>query len=129
MKSAICSAGPDPESPVHGHFSSAPWLLLHDDATGKWESVKNAGGHVEGQCSGGRIARMLSSAGVQALVTGQCGAGALASLRAAGITVYRAEQQNAAQAVEALGAGQLVLLASACAHHSHQHGGGCGHHQ
>jgi predicted Fe-Mo cluster-binding NifX family protein len=128
MKIAICSAGPDPASSVHPHFSSAPWFLIHDVEAGSWQAVGNTGGHVDGQCAGGRLALALGRAGVGALITGQCGAGALNSLRSAGIVVYSADSQPAVEAAERLRQGLLPVMAGACSHHGHQHGGSCGHH-
>ena len=129
MKIAVCAAGADSASPVHGHFSSAPWLLIHDDAAGTWQAIANSGEHVNGQCAGGRLAAMLSGLGVTALVTGQCGAGALAALGAAQIGVYRAEGVTAGESVRQIRSTTLPRMKDACAHESHTHGGQCGHHE
>lgn len=128
MKIAVCAAGPEPTSSVHGHFSSAPWLLIYDDAARAWQAVGNAGGHVNGQCAGGRLAAMLSGLGVSALVTGQCGAGALAALGGAGIGVYSAGGLTASEAAEQVRSSTLPLMREACSHGAHQHDGQCSHH-
>lgn len=129
MKIAVCSAGPDSASPVHGHFSSAPWLLIHDDAAGTWQAIANTGEHVNGQCAGGRLATMLRGLGVTALATGQCGAGALAALGAAQIGVYRAAGLTATEVVQQIQSSSLPLLQEICAHGAHSHNGECGHHE
>jgi len=128
MRIAVCATGSESASLVHGHFSSAPWLLIHEVATGAWEAVGNTGGHVDGQCAGGRLAAMLSGLGVTALVTGQCGAGALAAFGAAQIEVYSAGGLSAGEAVKMLCASSLPAMGQACSHGSHSHDGQCGHH-
>ena len=76
------------ESPVYGHFGSAPFFVLVDAQTDALEIVNNAdAGHLHGNC---QPLKALGHNPVDAVVVGGIGAGALRKLLAAGIRVYRA---------------------------------------
>jgi predicted Fe-Mo cluster-binding NifX family protein len=114
------------DSPVHGHFGSAPAFALVNSEDMAVEQIGNGDhGHVHGACS-----PMKALAGVRpdAVVVGGIGAGALFGLRAAGISVYRCAGGTVSAAVEKLKEGTLeaVTEEGVCAGH---HGGhSCGHH-
>jgi predicted Fe-Mo cluster-binding NifX family protein len=115
------------ESPVYGHFGSAPTFVLVDSETMTVESLGNRDqGHVHGQCS---PLKALAGARPEAVVVGGIGAGALLGLRDAGIRVYRATGKTVAEVVALLKKGDLPEIgwedtcgghggSSGC-HHSH----------
>ena len=112
------------ESPVHGHFGSAPGFLAVDTETGAAEAILNANlGHAHGGCS---PVKALAGHKPDAVLVGGLGAGALAGLRQMGVRVYLASSGTAAEAVAQFKAGKLRELTDAATCGGHAHGHGCG---
>jgi len=114
-----------PESVVYGHFGSASRFMIVDREKGSFEAIDNPDReHDRGRC------QPLSALGgrpVDAVVVGGIGAGALAALNSAGITVYRAVEGSVAENLKLIEAGFLPIftLDQTCA--GHGAGGGCVH--
>jgi predicted Fe-Mo cluster-binding NifX family protein len=109
------------ESPVYGHFGSAPGFALVDSGTMSVQLLRNQDqAHVHGQC---QPLKALASIRPDAVLVGGLGAGALRGLHAAGIKVYRCEGRTIRDAVELLRSGGLpeILEDDACAGHSEGH--------
>lgn len=105
------------ESPVCGHFGSAPAFLLVDSDARSFRILENTNDHHEhGRCV---PVAMLAAERVDAFVVGGIGAGALSKLLAMGAAVYRSAPVPASAALEALAAGSLraVNPTDACAGH------------
>ncbi|HRY43583.1 MAG TPA: NifB/NifX family molybdenum-iron cluster-binding protein [Thermoanaerobaculia bacterium] len=112
------------ESPVSGHFGSAPLYLLVDSETRATRTLTNARAvHEHGAC---RPLDALAGERVDALVVGGIGAGALAKLRGAGIRVFRATAPTASACLDAFLRNEVEEIdpAGACAGHEHDHGAG-----
>jgi len=113
------------DSPLYGHFGSAPAFALVDSDTMSVGLVDNGDrAHDHGACS---PLKALADAQPGAVVVAGIGAGALRGLRAAGIRVYLSAGGTAADAVRRLKAGELpeVREDSAC---GGRHGGhACSH--
>lgn len=93
------------ESPVYGHFGSAPFFLVVDDETGAVEAVSNRDlNHIHGQC---QPLKAIGSAKVDAVVVGGIGAGALNGLLSAGIKSFRAVQGTVKENLELFRKGAL----------------------
>jgi predicted Fe-Mo cluster-binding NifX family protein len=108
------------QSPVCGHFGSAPAFLVVDTDTRVHRVLANTNSHHEhGRCT---PIEMLASLHVDAFVVGGIGPGALANLLAMGAAVYRGALGPVGDALEALASGKLpsVTPADTCGHH---HGG------
>ena len=124
------------DSPICGHFGSAPLFAIVDTDSGAVRVKQNQNQeHAHGQC---RPLRALDGETVERVVVGGIGPGALFKLEKANIEVYRAQGATVSETLAALEAGQLarVTADSACNHghgHGHGHGGGggggCGHGQ
>jgi predicted Fe-Mo cluster-binding NifX family protein len=115
------------ESPVHGHFGSAPGFLAVNTETGAAEAILNANlGHAHGGCS---PVKALAGHKPDAVLVGGLGGGALAGLRQMGVRVYLAPPGTAAEAVAQFKTGTLQELTedAACGGHTHRHGHECGH--
>ena len=96
------------ESPVHGHFGSAPGFLAVDTETGAAEAILNANlGHAHGGCS---PVKALAGHRPDAVLVGGLGAGALAGLRQMGVRVYLVQPGTAAGAVQQFKEGKLQEL-------------------
>lgn len=122
------------DSRLSGHFGSAPCFAIIDTGTRACRVVANANRHhSHGGC---HPVAAIAGLGVQGILVGGIGAGALSHLQAAGIRVWRAEGRTAGAALDAFAAGTPVELTpeAACVHHGHGHGhgqeagshGGCG---
>jgi predicted Fe-Mo cluster-binding NifX family protein len=109
------------ESPVHGHFGSAPAFALVDSETMAVEAIGNSDKvHVHGACN---PMNALAGSNPEAVVVGGIGMGALMGLRAAGIKVYRAAGGTVADVVRQLKTAELTEIEEngACAGHSGGH--------
>ena len=109
------------ESPVYGHFGSAPAFALVDAETMSVKAINNSDhAHVHGACS---PMKALAGARPDAVVVGGIGMGALLGLRAAGIKVFRAVDGTVADAVRQLKAAELPEIEEngACAGHGSGH--------
>ena len=124
----VCFAAAKDEgmsSMVYGHFGSAPVFVMVDTETGNVASVGNRDMiHAHGACN--PIAA-IGGRGVNAVVVGGIGAGALNRLNAEGIEVFAAMAETIAQNLDMLKEGKLPMLTlqHSCAGHQ---GGGCGQH-
>ena len=98
--------------------------IVHSEVVGT-----NGSGH-------GALAGFLKDLGVQALICGGIGSGAITALKGAGIQVFGGVSGSADAAAEQLAKGQLAFNPNVkCDHHEHHHDGaqhdcgahGCGH--
>ena len=111
---------------IFQHFGRTPMFKVYQIENG--EIV--AAGLLDPQGAGhGALVSVLLQYGIEALICGGIGPGAVNFLAKAGIAVYAGNAGSAAAAAEALAAGALAQNADAnCDHHDHEHGEGCGHH-
>lgn len=111
---------------VFQHFGRTEQFKIYDtaDMNGACVVSTNGTGH-------SALAGFLQERGVQALICGGIGGGAMAALHAAGIKVYGGVSGSADEAAAQLASGTLVYDPDIqCSHHSHDHGahgGGCAH--
>ncbi len=109
------------ESPVSGHFGSAPAFALVDPETMSIEELGNRDhNHVHGACS---PMKALAGARPEVVIVGGIGLGALTGLRAAGVQVYRCADGTVADAVRRFKAAQLAQIeeTGACSGHAAGH--------
>lgn len=121
MKIAVTYEGGN----VFQHFGHSQYFKVYDvegGAVRASEVVPTDGfGH-------GALAGFLRKRGVEALICGGIGGGAIAALAEAGIRVYAGVSGSADGAVQAFLRGELAEGAeAACSHHGHGEHGGCGH--
>jgi len=110
------------QSPVSGHFGSAPFFAIVDQDTGACRIIPNSDcHHSHGAC---HPLATLAGEGVDGVVVSGIGAGALNKLQAANIRVFLSEQPTAGDTLTAFKAGTLraATPATACAHHGYGHG-------
>lgn len=113
------------ESPVYGHFGSAPVFVIVDTDNLDVRTVENNNlQHDHGQC---QPMKALSGNIVDAVVVGGIGGGALQRLNAEGIRVFRAVEGSIADNLELVKSGKCpeFLMNMTCAGHLHK--GGCHH--
>ncbi len=111
------------DSPVFGHFGSAPLFMVVDTETREVREIANRDlHHAHGACS---PLKALGGQAADAIVVGGIGAGALMGLNRAGLKVYQAEGATIADNLASLRADGLPELTAdqVCGGHAH----GCGH--
>ncbi len=114
------------DSEVSAHFGSAKSFLVVDTDAMTSRAITNANLHQgHGMC---QPLAALAGQGIQGVVVGGIGYGALMKLRAGGIEVYLSDRSTVRETVEAFKAGALepVDPDQSCAGHGHGPGG-CGH--
>lgn len=114
------------DSPVYGHFGSAPYFVILDTRGNSIEVVANGNrDHRHGQC---HPLAALGGKSVDAVVAGGIGPGALSGLRAAGIRVFRGIEGTVQENLTLLQTGKLPEFAAdhVCPHH-HGPQDGCTH--
>ena len=105
------------ESKVCEHFGSAPFFLLYELDSGSMQTNANSNQHhSHGMC---QPLSALSGQGLNAVICGGMGNGAISKLNSAGIRTYLASGKTAAEVIAAFNAGQLSELTpdKACSHH------------
>jgi predicted DNA-binding protein (UPF0251 family)/predicted Fe-Mo cluster-binding NifX family protein len=109
------------ESPVSGHFGSAPLFMLVDVEKRVATALTNARAvHEHGAC---RPLDALAGNDIDAIVVGGIGAGALMKLQGAGIRVFRATALTVAGCLEAFLKNEVEEIGpgGACGRHGHGH--------
>jgi predicted Fe-Mo cluster-binding NifX family protein len=113
------------ESPVYGHFGSAPHFVVLDSGSGGFEAIRNSDAHHEhGQC---QPTNALGGTSVDMVVVGGIGAGALMKLQNEGIRVFRAVEGKVSENLELLKSGKLPEFAVSMTCAGHKDGHGCAH--
>ena len=107
------------------HFGRSEQFKIYDIQDGKVlnEQVVGTGGTGHGALAG-----LLANGGVDTLICGGIGGGAINALAQASITVYAGAQGSCDACVEALIAGTLAQNGEAtcgCHGHDHEHGESC----
>ncbi len=105
------------EATVYGHFGSAPFFTIYDTANASVEIIVNDNEHhAHGMC---QPMSALNGKGVNAVVTGGAGAGAIQKLNEGGIKVYLTIPGTVADVVAEFASGKLeeITVNNACSHH------------
>lgn len=114
------------------HFGRSEQFKIYDIQDGQVLNEQVVGTDGTGH---GALAGLLANGGVDTLICGGIGGGAINALTQAGITVYAGAQGSCDACVEALIAGTLVQTGEATCdchghdnEHAHEHGESCGCH-
>lgn len=106
----ITAQGTEPSDSVDPRFGRAPYFVLFDTETEKFESLDNSQQVGAPQGAGVQAAQNVVAAGAEVLLTGQCGPKAYQALSAAGVRIYAGTQGTVQEAVQAWRDGSLELL-------------------
>jgi predicted Fe-Mo cluster-binding NifX family protein len=110
------------ESPVYGHFGSAPFFMVLDSTDASLQAIGNTDAHhSHGQC---QPIQALGGTPVDLVVVGGIGAGALMKLQSMGIKVFRAIEGSVNENWRLLQSNQLpeFVVDMTCAGHNGGHG-------
>ncbi|MGN0651116.1 MAG: NifB/NifX family molybdenum-iron cluster-binding protein [Oscillospiraceae bacterium] len=110
---------------IFQHFGHTEYFALYSVENGEVRNSEivsaNGSGH-------GALAEFLAQKGVDVLICGGIGGGAVNALAQQGIELVAGAQGSAAAAVKAYLEGKLVSAGANCDHHDHDHGEhSCGH--
>ena len=107
MKVAITTSGDNLDAPVDPRFGRASAFIIYDTESGEWSTLDNAQNVTAAQGAGIQAGTTVANAGVEAVLTGNCGPRAFSILSTAKIKVYTGLSGTVRQAIEQLEAGQL----------------------
>ena len=109
MKIAITAQGEQLQSPVDPRFGRAKWFVVIDTETGDFETVDNKKNFDAAQGAGIQAGRNVAELGVEAVITGNVGPKAFATLRAAGIDAYIGACGTVQEALDQFKVGELTI--------------------
>jgi predicted Fe-Mo cluster-binding NifX family protein len=105
MKIAISSSGRTLDSQVDQRFGRAEYFIIIETEGMEFEVLNN--NIVASSGAGINTAKLLVDAGVEAVLTGNCGLNAQKTLSAAGIKLYTGVSGTVSDAIESVKAGKL----------------------
>ncbi|WP_418950110.1 NifB/NifX family molybdenum-iron cluster-binding protein [Slackia isoflavoniconvertens] len=110
---------------IFQHFGHTQQFKVYEVEDGKIVASKIIGSNGAGH---GALAGLLSQSGIDVLICGGIGGGAINALGQAGIEVYAGAAGSPDAAVEALLAGALPKVGKATCHSDHAHSHSCANH-
>jgi predicted Fe-Mo cluster-binding NifX family protein len=113
VKIAFTTSGESLEAQLDPRFGRALRFLIYDMDSNHYELLENEKNLNAPQGAGIQAAETVARAGVNCLVTGNCGPKAFQALTAAGIRIYRSDAVTVAEALEAFTEGSLQATQSA----------------
>lgn len=122
MKIAISSTGDRLDAPIDPRFGRCAYFLIGDTDDMNFEAFDNRGVALGGG-AGVQAAQFVASKGAKAVLTGNVGPKAVATLDAAGIAIYSGENGSAKSAVERYRDGKLKATRTANVNEHHGMGG------
>jgi len=113
VKLVITAQGPTLDSPVDPRFGRARCFLLVDSETGSFTAHDNAQNLNAAQGAGIQAAQTVVELGAEAVLTGNVGPKAFATLQAAGVEVFTEATGTVRQALDHLQVGKLKATGKA----------------
>ena len=113
MKVAITSQGKDLNSVADPRFGRAKCFIVVDTETGDFTSHDNSQNLNAVQGAGIQAGRNVIDLGVEAVITGNVGPKAFATLQAGGVKIYVGAAGSVADAIEKFKAGELDCVSKA----------------
>lgn len=110
MKVVVTSQGQDMASQVDPRFGRAKWFIVVDTDSGDFTSHDNSQNLNAVQGAGIQAGRNVIDLGVEAVITGNIGPKAFATLQAGGVKVYIGAAGSVADALEKFKAGGLECV-------------------
>ncbi len=113
MKIVITAEGPNMESPVDPRFGRAKYFLLVDSETGDFTAHDNARNLNAAQGAGIQAAQNVVQLGAEAVLTGNVGPKAFATLQAGEVAIYTGAAGTAREALDQWRANKLQAAGKA----------------
>ena len=105
MKIMLATNEPSLESQVADRFARAPYFVIYDTTTEKFESVENAVDMAHGM--GPKAVQIAIDNGAEVLISALPGGNAMEALKSAGISAYDGRGFKVSEAVEKFKNGEL----------------------
>jgi len=112
MKIAISSNDGKRSTPFSTRFGRCAYFMFVDSETRAWEAKANPAANAQGG-AGPQAVQFLADNQIEATITGRYGPNAFASLDAAGIHAYEAEEGTPEELLEAFLSGSLKRVSAA----------------
>ena len=106
MKIIVTAQGPNLDSPVDPRFGRARYFVVVDTETGEFSPHDNTQNLNAAQGAGIQAGRNVVDLGVEAVLTGNVGPKAFATLQAANIKIYPGASGTVKEAIEKFKAGE-----------------------
>lgn len=113
MKLAITSEGESLQSAVDPRFGRAKFFIVVDTETHVAAAIPNAVNLNAAQGAGIQAGKKIVELGVEAVITGNVGPKAFATLQAGNVKIYTSTAGTVADAIAQMKAGQLKAAGSA----------------
>ena len=113
MKLAITSEGESLQSALDPRFGRAKFFIVVDTDTNAATAIPNAVNLNAAQGAGIQAGKKIVELGVEAVITGNVGPKAFATLQAGNIKIYTSPTGTVADAIEQMKAGKLKAAGSA----------------
>ena len=110
MKIAVSSSGKDLDSQIDPRFGRCGYFLIVETDDMSFDAFENESGALSGG-AGIQSAQFVSSKGVKAVITGNCGPNAGQTLSAAGVELYLGNSGTVMEAIKKFKSGNLLSLA------------------
>ena len=107
MKIAITTSVDNLDAPVDPRFGRAKAFLVYDTDSAEWSLVDNAQNVNAAQGAGIQSATTVVNTGAEAVLTGNCGPRAFATLSAANVKIYSGAAGSVQEAIDKFKAGEL----------------------
>lgn len=121
MKVAITTSTPRFNTQLEPRFGRCAYFVIIDTETHDWESIKNPAADAMGG-AGTQAAQFLSDHGVQAVISGDFGPNAHATLEAAGVKMFRSQIGHVDELFEKYLSGQLEQISEPTGPQRHRGG-------
>ena len=109
MKIAISATGPSLDAEVDSRFGRCPYFIIVDPDTMQFEALDSSSAMAAGG-AGISTGQVITSKGVQVVLTGNCGPNAYQVLSAAGIQVITGVSGKIRDAIQGYKSGQFQAL-------------------
>ena len=113
MKAAVTSQGRDLSSQVDPRFGRAKYFVIVDTESGQFSAHDNSQNLNAVQGAGIQAGRIVIDLGAEAVITGNMGPKAFATLQAGSVKVYVGAAGSVADAIQKLKAGELECVSKA----------------
>ena len=123
MKIAITATGGDLNAQVDPRFGRAQHFIIVDTETMEFEAIENDS-TIAAHGAGIQSGQLMSSKGVEAVITGSVGPNAHQTLSAAGIKIYQSGGGTVKEAVSAFKEGKIKPIDEIGPAHGGMRGGG-----
>lgn len=112
MKVAISAQGQTPETRLDPRFGRCGYFIVFNTDNGSYEAIENSAAQASGG-AGGAAAALINKAGASAVISGNFGPNAVTSLKAFGIKMYLATDEQLSVLLEKFKNGALTEASDA----------------